>query len=69
MHIHSIGSGVVGNSTDKQPPAQAARAAISGQPDLGDQPFGKLVSDFARGIAPPTVTTPDSPTSPSAPTG
>jgi len=69
MHIHSIGSGVIGNPTDKQSPAQAARAAISGQPDLADQPFGKLVSDFARGITPPTVSTPDSTETPPAPIG
>jgi hypothetical protein len=50
MQIHPAVSAAVLNSTNKQPPAQAARAAVSGQPDLADQPFGKLVSDFARGI-------------------
>ena len=43
------------SSTPKQPPAQAARDAIAPQPDLGNQPFGRLVSLFARGLPIPTM--------------
>jgi hypothetical protein len=52
MHVHSVASGAISNSTDKQPPAQAARAALKDQPDLAIQPFGKLVSEFARNLGP-----------------
>ncbi len=62
MQIHPAVSAAVLNSTNKQPPAQAARAAVSGQPDLADQPLGKLVSDFARGIPLPSVSVPASST-------
>jgi hypothetical protein len=34
----------------KTPPAQQARAALAANPDLGDQPFGSLVSRIARGL-------------------
>ena len=33
----------------KIPPAREAREAIESQPNLADQPFGKLVSQYARG--------------------
>lgn len=48
--IHSAASAAVSAATSKQPPAQAARAAIAAQSDLSDQPFGKLVSALARGL-------------------
>jgi len=42
------------SSQPKQPPAQAARALIDQRPELGDQSFGELVSNIARGdTAPP----------------
>jgi len=59
MNIHSAVSGAIANAPRKQPPAQAARAAVTEQPDLANQPFGKLVSDFARGIPLPSTLTPD----------
>jgi hypothetical protein len=62
MNIHSTVSAAIANSTGKQPPAQAARAAIANQPDLANQPFGKLVSDFARKIPLPSASTPDNST-------
>ena len=36
-----------GESTN---PAQSARAAVAGRPDLADKPFGSLVSLFAKGL-------------------
>jgi hypothetical protein len=56
MHIQPPGFSVA-NVIDRQPPAQAAQAAIAAQSDLADQPFGKLVSDFARGIPLPSSAT------------
>jgi hypothetical protein len=39
------------------PPAQAARDLLQTRDDLGEQPFGKLVSLFARGqTVPPSPT-------------
>jgi hypothetical protein len=61
MHIQPPGFSVA-NVSDRQPPAQAAQAAIAVQSDLADQPFGKLVSDFARGIPLPSSATSDSTT-------
>jgi hypothetical protein len=52
MKIHPAVSHAIGNS--KSNPAQAARQAIAAQPELADQPFGKLVSSFARGFQAPT---------------
>ena len=33
---------------DRQPPSQAARAALSDRPDLASKPFGQIVSLIAR---------------------
>lgn len=38
----------------KTPPAQQARAALAANPELGDLPFGALVSAIARGEPLPT---------------
>jgi hypothetical protein len=62
MNIHPTASVVVAKSHSKQPPAQAAQAAIADQPDLANQPFGKLVSDFARGVPLPSASTPENST-------
>ena len=40
-----------------EPPAKAARAALKDRPDLADQPFGRLVSLFARGEPLPAAKT------------
>jgi hypothetical protein len=53
MHVaatSSIPSNVVTNQNQKQPPAQAARDLLQGRADLTGEPFGKLVSIFARGL-------------------
>jgi hypothetical protein len=39
----------------KTPPAQEARAALSGNPEFGDPPFEAFVSAIARGEALPAV--------------
>jgi hypothetical protein len=59
MSIHAAVPSAISNSTNanKQPPAQAVRAAVTDQPELAVQPFGKLVSDFARGIPLPSSST------------
>jgi hypothetical protein len=70
MKIYPEASAAVTSSTPKQPPAQAARDAIASRPDLDNQPFGKLVSLFARDLPLPTMfgdattQTPDSTSSP-----
>jgi hypothetical protein len=61
MSIHSVVSGFSTPANTKQNPTQAARAAIADRPDLANQPFGKLVSEFARGIPlPPSSATDNS---------
>src|SRR5690348_4576231 len=55
MKIHPAASAAISGSTPKQPPAQVGRDAIASQPDLGNQPFGKLVSLVARGLPLPTM--------------
>jgi hypothetical protein len=62
MNIHSTVSAAIANAPNKQPSAKAARAAIADQPELANQPFGKLVSDFAREIPLPSASTPDNST-------
>jgi hypothetical protein len=52
MHITpaiSTPPNVVTNQDQNQPPAKAARALLQSRTDLTDEPFGKLVSLFARG--------------------
>jgi hypothetical protein len=52
MHVapmNSIQPNAVTNQNQKQPPAQAARDLLQSRTDLADEPFGKLVSLFARG--------------------
>jgi hypothetical protein len=72
MHIApatSIPSNIVTNQSQKQPPAQAARDLLQSRVDLASEPFGKLVSLFARGEQiPPAPTDPNagSATNPSA---
>lgn len=63
MNIHSANSTLTAGTSNKQPPAQAARAAMADQAGLADQPFGKLVSDFARGITPLSAAAADNGTS------
>jgi hypothetical protein len=48
------------------PPAQAARAALEGRPDLAGRPFGAIVSLFARKeeLPVPVDTVPAAPTAP-----
>ena len=63
MKIHpAILGSITAPATNRMPPAQAAREALSAQPDLAGLPFGKLVSAFARGQPLPSA-----PTSPSEP--
>jgi hypothetical protein len=50
MKLHPQVSAAIANQTTKTPPAQAARAALADDVGLGNQPFGKLVSAFARGV-------------------
>jgi hypothetical protein len=68
MKIHPAASGAIATSaTNRVPPAQAAREALSAQPDLAGLPFGKLVSAFARGLPLPSAPTSASqPASPGA---
>jgi hypothetical protein len=72
MKVHPAVSNAIATSTSN--PARAAREAIATNPDLADQPFGKLVSSFARGLpvgdAQPSTTEVSPPTSdsPLAPT-
>jgi hypothetical protein len=47
--INAIQPNAVTNQNQKQPPAQAARDLLQSRTDLADEPFGKLVSLFARG--------------------
>ena len=55
MKIHPAASQIASSAQNKQPPAQAARQILESRTDLSDQPFGKLVSQFAKGeeIPPP----------------
>jgi hypothetical protein len=58
MKIHPAISGAIAASTpNRVPPAQAAREALSTQPDLAGLPFGKRVSAFARGLPLPSAPT------------
>ena len=72
MHIApttSIPANAVTNQAHKQPPAQAARDLLQSRTDLASEPFGQLVSLFARGQdVPPAPANPNSAdvTSPSA---
>jgi hypothetical protein len=49
MKVNPIGAQAIPHSQEKQPPAKAARDLLSTATDLPEQPFGKLVSMFARG--------------------
>ena len=64
MHVApttSIPANTVTNQAHKQPPAQAARDLLESRADLANEPFGKLVSLFARGQdIPPAPTDPNS---------
>jgi hypothetical protein len=72
MHVapkSSIPANAVTNQPHNQPPAQAARDLLQSRTDLSSEPFGKLVSLFARGQdIPPAPTDPNNAafTSPSA---
>ena len=58
MKIHpSISGSIAAPATNRVPPAQAAREALSAQPHLAGLPFGKLVSAFARGLPLPSAPT------------
>jgi hypothetical protein len=50
MHISSMHPHPVANLDNKQPPARAARNFLDNNADPVDQPFGKLVSQFARDL-------------------
>lgn len=66
MKIHpTISGSITAPATNRMPPAQAAREALSAQPDLAGLPFGKLVSAFARGL--PLPSTPTSTSEPASP--
>ena len=63
----AISGSIAASATNRVPPAQAAREALSAQPDLAGLPFGKLVSTFARGQPLPSAPTSTSePASPEA---
>ena len=52
MHIApttSVKPNAVTNQDHNQPPAKAALALLATRTDMADEPFGKLVSLFARG--------------------
>jgi hypothetical protein len=49
MHISSMPSAANHAQQNRQSPAQEARNLLTTRDDLADQPFGKLVSMFARG--------------------
>ena len=60
MHVApvtSIPANAVTNQAHKQPPAQAARDLLQSRTDLSSEPFGKLVSLFARGQDIPSAPT------------
>jgi hypothetical protein len=60
MHIMPVTPALpnaVSKRDPNQPPAQAARDLLQTRDDLSEQPFGKLVSLFARGqTVPPSPT-------------
>jgi hypothetical protein len=64
MHVASTTSipvNTVTNQAHKQPPAQAARDLLQSRTDLASEPFGQLVSLFARGQdVPPAPANPNS---------
>jgi len=64
MHVApvtSIPANAVTNQAHKQPPAHAARDLLQSRTDLASEPFGQLVSLFARGQdIPPAPTDPNS---------
>lgn len=43
---------VQSNNKSNVPPAKIARDYLTSNPDAEEQPFGKLVSQFAKGGAP-----------------
>jgi hypothetical protein len=53
FNAHASGETATDN---RQPPAQAARDLLKTRDDLTDQPFGKLVSQIARGLDVPPAT-------------
>jgi hypothetical protein len=58
MKIYPVVSGAIAPSaTNRVPPAQAAREALSAQSELAGLPFGKLVSAIARGLPLPSAPT------------
>lgn len=58
MKIHpAISGSIAASATNRVPPAQAAREALSVRPDLAGLPFGKLVSALARGLPLPSAPT------------
>jgi hypothetical protein len=60
MHVvatTSMPSNAVANQDHKQSPAKAARDLLQSRADLAGEPFGKLVSLFARGQDIPSAPT------------
>jgi hypothetical protein len=60
MHIIPVTPALpnaVSKHDQNPPPAQAARDLLQNRDDLAEQPFGKLVSLFARDLALPPAPT------------
>jgi hypothetical protein len=55
MKANPIAAQASQHQPEKQPPARAARELLSIQSEVADQPFGKLVSMFARGEQAPSA--------------
>ena len=66
MKINPVSASALHRPEPHEPPAKAARAALATQPDLADQPFGRLVSLFAKGEPLPSAV-PTEPAAPAAP--
>jgi hypothetical protein len=66
MKINPVSASALHRPTPHEPPAKAARTALASRPDLADQPFGRLVSLFAKGEPLPS-SAPTGPTVPGAP--
>lgn len=49
MKVNPVSAHAIPHPQEKQPPAKAARDLLSTATDLPEQPFGQLVSTFARG--------------------
>jgi hypothetical protein len=50
MSVNAAAAPHIPSTATHIPPARAARDQIASNPDLAADPFGKLVSEFARGL-------------------